>query len=403
MLGHESGAQTDVPRSLDRAREALETKGDARERGFVEMVRLRVEDTRRQGAQALFDHIARYPRDALAVSAAVPTIAFSGVTDVQQEAWDLVEGLAPAYGDHWWYISLLAFMRQDQTRYDEAMLLAESALSCEPSSGHAVHALSHVLYETGEHEHGRVWLDHWVGQSGRSASHRAHFSWHAALHELALGDTEAVRRRYYSQLAPPSVSGVRALIDSSSLLWRWCVTLADWDGAVSAGTRIDSTAFPGEGLTPPVADVIHAVDPGLLREPETPFVALHAAVALAAAGDARGLTTLARHCRTAGDPTLRSTVATACEGFLAVLERRWGAAAQTFEDVLPGLARVGGSLAQREIVEETLLFSLVNDGQADAARELLAARLDRRPSPLDDRRVRSLSTVGSEEESLLVP
>ena len=99
------------------------------------------------------NHIAQHPRDVLAVSAAVPTIAFSGVTDVQQEAWELVEGLAPAYGDHWWYISLLAFTRQDQSRFDEAGLLAESALSCEPTSGHAVHAQTHVLYETGEHEH----------------------------------------------------------------------------------------------------------------------------------------------------------------------------------------------------------------------------------------------------------
>ena len=88
---------------------------------------------------------------------------------MQQEAWDLVEGLAPAYGDHWWYISLLAFTRQDQSRFDEAGMLAESALSCEPSSGHAVHAQTHVLYETGQHEAGRVWLDHWVAESGRSA------------------------------------------------------------------------------------------------------------------------------------------------------------------------------------------------------------------------------------------
>jgi hypothetical protein len=140
----------------------------------------------------------------------------------------------------------------------------------------------------------------------------------------------------------------------------------------------------------------------MLREPETPFVALHGAVALTGAGDADGLAALARHCRSAADPTLRSTVATACEGFRAVLDRRWAAAAQTFEDLLPGLVRVGGSLAQREIVEETLLFCLVSDGQADAARDLLDARLDRRPSPLDDRRAQSLSSVGS-EESLLVP
>ena len=52
----------------------------------------------------------------------------SGVIDVQQDVWALVENLAPAYGDHWWFISLLAFVRQDQSRFDEAALLAESAL-----------------------------------------------------------------------------------------------------------------------------------------------------------------------------------------------------------------------------------------------------------------------------------
>ena len=146
MLGHEAGADADVQASLEaRPRGAVRKRGDDRERSLVDVVGRRVEDVRGTGAQALMAHIADYPRDVLAVSAAVPTIAFSGVTDVQQEAWDLVEGLAPAYGDHWWYISLLAFTRQDQCRFDEAGLLAESALSCEPSSGHAVHAQTHVM------------------------------------------------------------------------------------------------------------------------------------------------------------------------------------------------------------------------------------------------------------------
>ena len=211
----------------------------------------------------------------LAVSAAVPTIAFSGVTDIQQEAWDLVDGLAPAYGDHWWYISLLAFTRQDQSRFDEAGLLAESALSCEPSSGHAVHAQTHVLYETGQHETGRVWLDHWVDESGRAASHRAHFSWHAALHELAIGDTEAVRRRYYSQLAPPTVSGVRV----ADRLGLAAVALAGDD--VRLGRLRPSCRAAAASSRVLAAARRRTCSTG----PETPFVALHAALALAAVGD----------------------------------------------------------------------------------------------------------------------
>ena len=330
------------------------------------------------------NHIAQHPRDVLAVSAAVPTIAFSGVTDIQQEAWELVEGLAPAYGDHWWYISLLAFTRQDQSRFDDAGLLAESALSCEPTSGHAVHAQTHVLYETGQHDTGRAWLDHWVAESGRAASHRAHFSWHAALHELALGDTEAVRQRYYTQLAPPTVTGVRALIDSASLLWRWCVTTSDWDAA--AGTA----AFAGESAPPPVDCVLEAAGADLVDRPETPFVALHSALAVAAAGDQARLAALRAHCEASGELTVRTTVATVCDALLAAGERDWGQAARLLTDVLPGLPRVGGSAAQREIVEETLLFCLVSDGQAERALALLDGRLDRRTSPLDGRRRDSL-------------
>jgi len=366
----------DVQAELDAARRAVSRRADDRERSFVEVVGARVKDARRAGARALMAHIAEHPRDALAVSAAVPTIAFSGVTDVQHEAWDLVEGLAPAYGDHWWYISLLAFTRQDQSRFEEAGLLAESALSCEPSSGHAVHALTHVLYETGQHEVGRTWLDHWVSSSGRSASHRAHFSWHAALHELALGDLEAVRARYYSQLAPPGVTGVRALVDSASLLWRWRVAMC----AIQPG------------VTPPVAPVLEQVDARLLTTPATPFIALHAAIGHAGNADRRALESLARHCRESPEPAMSATVATVCDAMARVLDREYAAAAALLQDTMPRIDSLGGSAAQREVLEETLIDCLVHDGQIEAARLLLDRRLERRPSPLDGRRREVLAT-----------
>ena len=383
MLGHEAGAHTDVAASLSAAQDAVRRRGDDREASLVDVITRRVQDVRHGGTQALMSHIANYPRDVLAVSSAVPTIAFSGVVDVQREAWDLVEGLAPAYGDHWWYISLLAFTRQDQGRYEEAGLLAESALSCEPSSGHAVHATAHVMYETGQHEEGRVWLDHWVAQSGASASHRAHFAWHAALHELALGDTEAVRARYYSQLAPPAVSGVRALIDSTSLLWRWQVAVSDWDTAAS-GLAVPA-AFAGEGAPPPVGAVLDVIDQDLLMRPETPFVAMHAAFALAAAGDSARLAELREHCVRTPAQTGRA-ITDLCDALLAYLGGEWARAADLLTDVHPLLPRAGGSAAQREMVEETILNALVHAGRAKEAEHLLHERLHRRPSALDQRR-----------------
>jgi uncharacterized NAD(P)/FAD-binding protein YdhS len=396
MLGHEAGADADVQACLGAAREAVRRRGDDRERSLVDVVGQRVLDTRDSGARALMAHISSYPRDVLAVSAAVPTIAFSGVTDIQHEAWELVEGLAPAYGDHWWYISLLAFTRQDQSRFDDAGMLAESALSCEPSSGHAVHAQTHVMYETGQHEDGRVWLDHWVTESGRSASHRAHFSWHAALHELSLGDTEAVRKRYYSQLAPPAVTGVRSLIDAASLLWRWKVALTDWDSAVAGGLAGRAgSAFAGEPAPPPVDPVLGAVGASLIDEPETPFVAMHAAIGLAAAGDVERLSRLRAHCQRAADAPMRTIVAPVCDAMIAAVEERWHDTWRLLADVYPVLVRVGGSYAQREVIEETLLYALVCAGEAERALALLDERLDRRTSPLDARRRASLEPLPS--------
>jgi len=385
MLGHEAGARADVAASLDAARWAVQRRGDDRERSLVDVIARRIGGERDGGARdggerALAVHVAEHPRDVLAVSAAVPTIAFSGVVDLRHEAWELVERLAPAYGDHWWYISLLAFTRQDQGRYEEAGLLAESALACEPASGHAVHAQTHVMYETGLHEEGRVWLDHWVTGTGRSAGYLAHFAWHAALHDLALGDVRAAGLRYAAALSPSSVTGVRALVDSASLLWRWRVAHAAWDPSVPP---------------PPAAAPLRAViDPDLLSAPRTPFIGLHAALALSADGDVAGLKLLREHAERSSEPALRGTVADVCDALGAVVEERWSQAWTVLDRVRPDLPALGGTAAQREVLEETLLLALARDGRVERARDLLVRRLAARESPADRRRLAVLSAAG---------
>jgi hypothetical protein len=76
-----------------------------------------------------------------------------------------------------------------------------------------------------------------------------------------------------------------------------------------------------------------------------------------------------------------------CDALIALGAGAWGEAADTLGEVIPTLAQVGGSQAQREIVEETLLLCLVRAGRADEASARLHERLDRRTSPLDARRL----------------
>ncbi|MFF3612239.1 FAD/NAD(P)-binding protein [Streptomyces sp. NPDC002580] len=373
LLGHECGADVDVPRALADARRCARERADERERSFVDVVTRRVRgDSPDGGAGALLGHLATHPADALALAAAVPTIAFSGINDLDPAyALGLVERAAPAYDGHWFPVSLLAFLRQEQGRYDEATALARDALAAEPASGHAVHALAHVHYESGAHAAGRDWLDAWVSGHGRGAVHRAHFSWHIALHELALDDPAAVRRRWFAQLAPGRVTGVRALVDSGSLLWR--ARLSDsWRGRV------------------PAADVLDSVAREIVERPATAFTALHAAVALTAAGDLAALRRLRDHAAGA-DPVQREVVVPLCEAFAALVEERFHEAARGLDALLPVLGRVGGSAAQREVVEETLLYALVAAGSCEAARRLLDTRLDRGHAPRDRRLMAQLT------------
>ena len=98
------------------------------------------------------------------------------------------------------------------------------SLAVEPGAGHSAHARAHAHYETGDHWPG--WPGWTAGSpaTGASIDSLSHFAWHAALHELSLGDLDAVRRRYDAQLRPEHGLGCRALVDTGSLLFRWALT-----------------------------------------------------------------------------------------------------------------------------------------------------------------------------------
>jgi tetratricopeptide (TPR) repeat protein len=371
LLGREWGIEVDVDAALAAAHR-FQAGSDEREQRFIDVATARVRDPGASSAASLLHYINAYPEDALAVSIAVPTIAFGGATELPAEAWSLIDALAPTYRNDWWYLGLRAFFLQEQERWQEAMFLAERSLALEPAAGHAVHARAHVHYETGDHRAGLTWLDRWIAGCGARSSHRAHFSWHAALHELSLGDREAVLRRYRAQLAPPRVGGMRALVDSAALLWRARMIgmsdLADAAAALSVAPR------------------------AVLAEPPTPFAGLHVAVALAAAGSGDRLVGLRRYAERQRNPAFPEVIAPLCEALGALLAADHAAAYRILGE-LRGVDRVGGSAAQREIIEETALFCAVAAGDSDAARQVLTARLDRRDSVLDRRRLGALDAV----------
>ena len=361
LFGHEFCAPVDVRARL---RDALlhAARSTERERSHVHAVVAHV----RGDSGPLVRHLADRPRDALLLSTAVPTIAFAGVTEVPEEAWAIVERAVPAYGDDWWFTGLLAFVRQEQGRFDEAMELSCRSLAEEPGAGHSAHARTHAHYETGDHEAGLAWMDAWVTGDGSGIDSLSHFSWHAALHELSLGDLDAVRRRYDAQLRPELGLGCRALVDSGSLLFRWALT-------------------PGADEVPDIRRVAEVAGPDVLERPATPFLALHSAVVLLAIGDEARLRALAAWATRHTHPTQRDVVAPLADALAEMAAGRCSAAADRLALLTEGVRRLGGSDAQREIVEEARIAALLRTGRYADARRLLDARLDRRRSPRDER------------------
>jgi hypothetical protein len=369
LLGHELCAEVDIQSRL-RDASLHAARGTERERSHVHAVVRHVAGDSRP----LVAHLATYPLDALLLSTAVPTIAFAGVTEVPAEAWSIVEQAAPAYGDDWWLTGLLAFIRQEQGRFDEAMDLSCRSLAEEPGAGHSAHARAHAHYETGDHTAGLAWMDGWVTGDGAGTESISHFSWHAALHELSLGDLDAVRRRYDGQLRPGLGFGCRTLVDSGSLLFRWAIT-------------------PGAESVPDMEDVALVVGRDALERPVTPFLAMHAAVTLLALGDACGLRRLALWSGVHDHPAQREVVAPLASALLLISQREYSRAADDLRALSGRTRRLGGSDAQREILEETRICALMRAGRWDEARVALDERIDRRHSPRD---VRWRASCGAE-------
>ncbi|MGH3587587.1 MAG: hypothetical protein ACRDQ0_14800 [Pseudonocardia sp.] len=360
LLGHEFCAPVNIPARL-RDAELHARRGTARERSHVHAVVRHIQGD----SGPLVRHLEQYPRDALLLSIAVPTIAFAGVTTVPEESWAIVERAAPAYGEDWWFSGLLAFIRQEQRRFDEAMDLSCRSLSEEPAAGHSAHARAHAHYETGDHEAGLSWLDGWIARTEARVDNLSHYAWHAALHELSVGDLDAVRRRYRGQLAPPHVIGFRSLVDAGSLLWRWGLT-------------------PGAADVPDVEEVLRAIDRDTVEHPPTPFMAMHAAVVLCANDDVDGLRRLAEWSARREHPVFAGVVAPLAAALRRLALSEYSIAADRLAALQGEIWRLGGSDAQREVVEETRLAALLRAGRYDDARALIDERLDRRHCRRDE-------------------
>jgi len=166
-----------------------------------------------------------------------------------------------------------------------------------------------------------------------------HISWHIALWQMELGDHDAAMRTYLKGVHPGGSWGppINVLTDAAAFLWR--AELAGrprsaelWHEVKEYGTK----NFPAAGLA---------------------FADVHRALACAATGDELALETLLGQLRErerAGKLFAGPIVPALVEAFDAFARKDYAKAIALIEPHMAEHERIGGSRAQRRLIELTL-------------------------------------------------
>jgi tetratricopeptide (TPR) repeat protein len=307
-------------------------------------------------------HVASWPRDALVVSLAanqLGLIGISGSPTREQDQLDFLSALAPHYGDDWWFNSHYAFALSELGHQSEAWPLIESSLRRCPRNGYGAHTLAHFHYENGDADAAASFLRSWLADYPRAGGLYGHLSWHLAIVRLHGGELDEGLRLFDSGFAGEDHPGpaVVKMFDAPSFLWR----------AELAGHPRDHARW----------EALRGYARRLFPKPGLPYADWHIALVDAVAGDraeARRRIAEIEEMVETGDYPAGRTVATLARAVLAFENRDYASAIAGIEEMFAARERMGGSRAQIDLIEFTLLKAYIAAGRSEDARRLLAAR-----------------------------
>lgn len=315
---------------------------------------------------AIRTHTQTWPRDALVLSLAANQgglIGMSGRSGREEDLAAFLGGLAPHYGDDWWFNAHYGMALSEVGQYAAARPRIERSVAQYKRNAYGAHAFAHLCYETGERDGAIVFMRGWLLNYDRGGGLFGHLNWHLALFELQAGDAGAGFRLYADTFSADDYRGAphTKLADSVAFLWRSELAGHPRDHARWAQIQAFARAkFPRPGMS--LAD-------------------WHVALAYAAAGDDAALDpwiqTIEDMAR-AGRYPAGATIPAVARAFAAFQRGDYTTVIDTIVPMLPERERVGGSRAQVDLVEITLLRAYLCAGRPEEARRLLAAR---RPGP----------------------
>jgi tetratricopeptide (TPR) repeat protein len=344
-----------------------------RERAHLAALSHQVKGARAAAVAVLDRHLMSYPFDLVAHQAAALADGFLGrfawVRDRSARALPRWSKDQPGYGT---MLAFHGFGCEEAGDYARAEDESRRAAALEPHSFWPHHTVSHVMEMTGRPADGLAWMAArealW---SGPGHTNQVHIWWHKALFHLELGEYEAALALYDGPIRATQRPLGNSLTNASALLWRldtlgceigdrWRELAALWDGHADGKCLVFTD--------------VHAAMAELRSGQEARVEQRLAAMRETANSDAEA----AELYRRVGIPLVEA---------LAAFHR--GAYATTVELLLRtrfDLWQIGGSHAQRDVINWTLTEAALRAGQRDVALALAHERLGTRPNSVPNRR-----------------
>ncbi len=389
VLQQYAGQQQEARQSAERGAELARSQS-RRAQGYADTVALWVGGDGRKAYERVREHLREYPNDAMALNVGhrllVMGCGAAGVPNYPPELLELHKSVEHAYGDEWSFLGNMSFAHHESGLLDDALRYGERSLEQRPDNANASHSVAHVFFEKGDHATGQSFLAEWIKDYDRRGPFFVHLSWHHALFQLALGRYGNVVDLYGDAIRPSVLSKTASSIaDSCSIMWRMQLY------------GETAPAMPWQEVRDQAEFAIAGRGPG--------FGIAHAAFACVGSEDFDGLDRMIEGLReygAEGNAQAAEVTLPLVKGIRAFAQGEYAKCAELIEPLRHDMfVRLGGSHAQREVFEDTLLAAYLRSEQFEKAEELLYARLKQRTSVRDTLWLTSAQvSTGQSEDAL---
>lgn len=361
------------PTGLAVARNCLDAvqrlPSNPRERGHIEAVSQMLDGQWHRAGRLLEDLSIEFPRDSLALQAGHLTDFYVGNSRLLRDriaralpAW------SPGMPGYHAILGMHAFGLEEMADYARAEAQGRAAVEIEPRDGWAQHAVAHVMEMQCHQRDGIAWMRANPAAWSTDSFFKVHLWWHLALYHLELGEIDEVLALFDGPIYGERSTVVLDMIDASALLWRLHLR------GIDVGSRWQSVADGWQ----PIATAgnyafndLHAVMAfvGAQRPDAVAAVLETQQLAMQRGNDNEAFT------REVGHPL---TLAIKAFG-----QGRYDECVRLIRPVREIAQRFGGSHAQRDLLDLTLIEAALRAGQHHLAAALCAERLPMRGhSPL---------------------